>query len=63
MTKYFNYLRMASVDETTIVTIKGVPVGLWRRAKAAAAERGVSVLQFVVDALTLALDGKKRNAA
>jgi len=52
---------MASMDETTIITVKGVPLGLWRRAKSAAAERGVSMLQFVVDALKLALDSKKRD--
>jgi hypothetical protein len=47
------------VDDKTTITVKEIPLPLWRRFKAFAAERGLSIQDAMVELLTLALDGKK----
>ncbi len=48
--------------DLTNITVKGVPIPLWRRFKAHAAERGVSIQEAIIALIAAALDGKKGRA-
>jgi len=48
--------------DLTNVTVKGIPLPLWRRFKAFAAERGVSIQDAIIELITHAVDGKKGRA-
>lgn len=53
----------ATTDATTTLYLRGMPVGLVREAKAAAARRGCTVARFVADALQNALSTTGEAAA
>lgn len=49
---------MGSMSDGKTVTVEQMPEGLWRRAKARAAELGIPVYQLVRDALCAYLGGR-----
>jgi len=52
-------IRILGDVDTTNITVKGVPVTLWRRVKAFAAAQGLSIPDCIIELLTNALDRKK----
>ncbi len=46
--------------DLTTITVKEIPRPLWRRFKAFAAERGISIQDAIIELIANALDGKKR---
>jgi plasmid stability protein len=45
--------------DTTTITVKEIPIPLWRKLKARAAERGQTIPACLVELLTKALEGKR----